>query len=73
MKITTRSTIIGIAVAASLAIVPAGALASPPEGAGCQGLYEHARFATFQNGDTPGHDRVHEVFEMHGCEHHHHD
>ena len=71
MNRTTRSIVVGLATAVSLALAPAAALASPPEGAGCEGLYEVARFATFRNGDTPGHDRVHEVFEAHGCGHHH--
>jgi hypothetical protein len=39
---------------------------------GCQGLYETARFRTFQQvGETHGHETVHHVFERLGCGDHH--
>ena len=54
------------AVGVSLA-VPAAASASEGH-TGCNGLYERARFATFQQvGDTHGHETVHHVFERLGC------
>jgi hypothetical protein len=39
---------------------------------GCNGLYEQARFRTYQQvGETHGHDTVHHVFERLGCGDHH--
>ena len=70
MNTTVRSSVIGLAAAVSLVLVPAGALAAPA-GAGCEGLYEVARFETFRNGDTPGHEQVHALLETHECGHHH--
>ncbi len=58
----------GVALAT---IVPVTAAAGGAEN-GCNGLYEVARFATFQQaGDTHGHQTVHHQFEAHGCGHHH--
>jgi hypothetical protein len=39
---------------------------------GCNGLFEQARFRTYQQvGDTNGHETVHHVFERLGCGEHH--
>ena len=55
-------------VAGCLAAATLPMVASANEGhPGCNGLYEVARFSTAQNGDTPGHDTVHHVFEAMGC------
>lgn len=55
------------------ALVPASTAVANPSANGCNGLFEVARFATFQNvGDTHGHATVHHQFERHGCDHHDH-
>lgn len=65
-----RAVLVAAASAATVGVslaVPAAASATegPP---GCNGLYERARFATFQQvGDTHGHETVHHVFERLGC------
>lgn len=59
-------------VVAVAGMIPATMAAAAPGEQGCNGLYEVARFATFNNvGDTHGHATVHHQFELRGCGHHH--
>ena len=71
---TTRRTRFAVAAAAGcLAAVTLPMAASANEGhPGCNGLYETARFRTYQQvGETHGHETVHHVLERLGCGDHH--
>jgi hypothetical protein len=65
--------IVGLAAAGIIALgAPSSVAASGGASNACNGLYDVARFATYQQvGDTHGHDTVHHQFEVHGCGHHH--
>jgi hypothetical protein len=74
---TARRAKIGVAAVAGClgALTVPGVIFASETHPGCDGLYEHARFATYQQvdktGETNGHDTVHHVFEDLGCGHHH--
>lgn len=74
---TARRVKIAVAAAAGcLAALTVPGVASASEGhPGCNGLFEHARFATYQQvertGETNGHETVHHLFEHLGCGGHH--
>lgn len=69
---TTRRAALAVAAgclgALTLPLTAAASEAHP----GCNGLFEQARFRTYQQvGDTNGHETVHHVFERLGCGDHH--
>ena len=72
--LATRRTRFAVAAAAGcLAAVTLPMVASANEGhPGCNGLYETARFRTYQQvGETHGHETVHNLLERLGCGDHH--
>ena len=72
--LSLRKRLLVTLVLALAALFPASAALASQSQNGCNGLYDVARFATFQNvGDTHGHATVHHQFELRGCadDHHH--
>lgn len=69
---TARRTAIAIAAGSLAALTLPLAASASEDHPGCTGLYDQARFRTYQQvGDTHGHETVHHVFERLGCGDHH--